>query len=169
MTDAPVSIPKKLFNFTPHTINVFKRVEGQADPELIVSLPSDGELRLLSKKTPSTDFQLLHENGETSSLPCVPYAGFDGLDKDLSSACIELIHANRGKQIGILVSMAVGQFFAKHPHLLFGDCEVLGPDTGPANVVRKNGDIIGTYSLLKYAQCRDVMVSSADGSCIFVK
>ena len=54
----------------------------------------------------------------------------------------------------ILVSMPVGEFFAKHPELC--DHWVFGPDTGPDAVVRNvTGRIVGTKRLVFYAAPRE--------------
>lgn len=120
----------KLENYTPHTIDLYK------ESKVAYSIPSSGNIRLeeISRKSEEKwngiDIYSAPEFNNVFGIP-------------------EALLKEEGEEMGILVSMPVGNFLSQGN--LPPRIHIFGPDTGPANGVRnEKGQIIGTKALIRY-------------------
>jgi hypothetical protein len=123
----------KIKNYTPHVINITDK-----KTKISHEFKSKGNIRLLQKNK-----NLI---GEWNSIPIYSpptYSSLEGMPTSLLE--------NKEEEIGILVSMPVGNYLSANPKQLPSNISVYGPDTSPENSLRnEKGDIVESYALIKY-------------------
>lgn len=120
----------KVVNLTPHPIGLY--IDGSLHTNF---MPYETQLRLdTEEQTP-----LAPLNADGVAIPVVTPPSFKPI---IDWPKIEGCDA-------VLVSMPVGQLVQSHPECV-PPYKVFGPDTGPDNVVRDGGRILGTTRFIQY-------------------
>ncbi len=128
------SKPTPLTNWTPHDIVVY----DTTGKSIITTYKASGQVARV-------DVRMQLMLGELHPGILV----VEAQDFDKGTLVISSSEEDRRAPYGVLVSMPVGEFLARHPATYSGP--VYGPDTSPAGVIRDDkGQIKGTKRLVCY-------------------
>lgn len=127
----------RFVNTTPHAVVLFVRDHSY------LRLPADREHQLRLRAAPVQQVgKLLGNDAQQEVLPIYAPPQYTDIDGPVDQLRDETV----------LVSMLVGDYVRQHADdPRFANMTVLGPDTGPGNVVRGDGgEIVGTRALVCY-------------------